>query len=606
MSVVIDSSQMRGSGTGGNAERSIITRIMPLTNIKIDSISILTDSTSSTQMELRIQKSNERSRYGGNRYTGIRHGSGEYKFSNVNYEMKAYNEYWIYTPETSGAPLKAILTYDDKDEFGSSGLRVRIYGKGRAGYTSSYPTSEDNVCHQMFMTISNGNAAPNKPTNLSPGRSDINNPAHVHSLTPTLSWSYSDPDGNPQGIRNIEVYDATTNTVAYSVTNHSSSSVFVIPSGNVLKSNRLHKWRLRVADDKLSYGPWSSFLYFKTTSAPVCNITSPLGTEANPLSISSTPRVMWDYSDADGNGQKSVKVIIKKKSDSSVVHDSGNIISQNKFYDVPANILQVSEQYTIELTVIDSTDMQSEISGPQYILINKPPTKPTNGTILNNSRVNSSQDAIFTFTLGTDEEGDSQKLAIQFATNEIFDENNRTLILGKTVHQADEQAQYYDGDWKDIPNTGIIPTTATKARFNIAKNLTQGKTYYVRARGLSHDTESPGEWSEVDHFRYGDRIIWTTDVTNTTDKAIRVVGTIIIKNDTSKYTLLVEASNNANDDIPVWQDVTTNFIDKSSTTLTNSAKTAEKWGIALRITIVSTDLTDTEEIELEGFGFAFD
>lgn len=68
--------------------------------------------------------------------------------------------------------------------------------------------------------------------------------------------------------------------------------------------------------------------------------------------------------------------------------------------------------------------------------------------------------------------------------------------------------------------------------------------------------------------------------------------------------LTAQASNNANDSSPSWEDVTTAFLSGDYYRFTNLAKTAPDWGVALKITVNAKDRLD--EIELDAIGFSWD
>ena len=66
---------------------------------------------------------------------------------------------------------------------------------------------------------------------------------------------------------------------------------------------------------------------------------------------------------------------------------------------------------------------------------------------------------------------------------------------------------------------------------------------------------------------------------------------------------MVQASNNAFDAEPTWEDVTEAFKTKRYHKFANKTKTASKWGINVRVTVDAKDAQGT--IEFDGFGFAF-
>lgn len=86
-------------------------------------------------------------------------------------------------------------------------------------------------------------------------------------------------------------------------------------------------------------------------------------------------------------------------------------------------------------------------------------------------------------------------------------------------------------------------------------------------------------------------------------KATKILVTTIwnIVGATSK----VEACNNAYDELPTWEDITSQVMINRDFNFTNENKTADKWGINIRIT-VEKNPGYQEEISISGFGGAFE
>jgi len=70
-------------------------------------------------------------------------------------------------------------------------------------------------------------------------------------------------------------------------------------------------------------------------------------------------------------------------------------------------------------------------------------------------------------------------------------------------------------------------------------------------------------------------------------------------------TAKVEACNNAYDALPTWEDITSQVMINRHFNFTNETKTAEKWGINVRIT-VDKNPGYQEEVYIRGFGGAFE
>lgn len=69
-------------------------------------------------------------------------------------------------------------------------------------------------------------------------------------------------------------------------------------------------------------------------------------------------------------------------------------------------------------------------------------------------------------------------------------------------------------------------------------------------------------------------------------------------------TAKVEACNNGFDEVPTWEDITSQVLINRHYNFTNNTKTADKWGINIRFTIEKG--TATEQCIVNGFGGAFE
>jgi hypothetical protein len=104
--------------------------------------------------------------------------------------------------------------------------------------------------------------------------------------------------------------------------------------------------------------------------------------------------------------------------------------------------------------------------------------------------------------------------------------------------------------------------------------------------------------------RYDDKIEFTLKAPIETDIAatkILVTPTWVIP---IGATTKVEVCNNGYDEVPTWEDITSQVITGKHYIFTNDVKTADKWGIDIRFTIEKG--TATEECIIHGFGGAFE
>lgn len=74
---------------------------------------------------------------------------------------------------------------------------------------------------------------------------------------------------------------------------------------------------------------------------------------------------------------------------------------------------------------------------------------------------------------------------------------------------------------------------------------------------------------------------------------------------TEGSTVLVEACNNAFDEVPTWEDITAMVFLNRVYNFTNTTKTADKWGVNVRFKLVKNEGYDGE-VSVSGFGGAFE
>ncbi|NOU54910.1 hypothetical protein HN020_09130 [Brevibacillus borstelensis] len=104
--------------------------------------------------------------------------------------------------------------------------------------------------------------------------------------------------------------------------------------------------------------------------------------------------------------------------------------------------------------------------------------------------------------------------------------------------------------------------------------------------------------------RFEDEISFEIEVPWTTDAAAKRILLTLDMSFPPGAILLAEATNNAFDESPVWEDISFNARYGRGYVFHNDQKTADKWGVSVRVRIEKG--TATEPIEIKGFGGAFD
>lgn len=167
--------------------------------------------------------------------------------------------------------------------------------------------------------------------------------------------------------------------------------------------------------------------------------------------------------------------------------------------------------------------------------------------------------------------------------------------------------EIYDGaNWIPMPATGASVETE-RVRHSLREPLQQNQSYYWRMAARD-TTGNYGEWTLPRIIRAGNVLqfrLKTPIETSAEVERVLVFGYhTIAKDGANPAVLKVEASNNAFDPFPVWEDITAAYLAREYAELTNKNRSADKWGLDIRITIWANDSLNA--IEVLGLGIAFD
>jgi len=150
--------------------------------------------------------------------------------------------------------------------------------------------SESETGHRIwYFTTKSTNNPPNVPSNPNPasGQTGV-------SLTPTLSWASSDPDGDTL---TFDVYFGTSSNPPLVKSNTTSKSYYP----GTLKSKTKYFWKIVARDSKgaETSGPVWYFTTKSTNNPP--NVPSYLNPHYGETGVTLTPRLLWSCSDPDGD-----------------------------------------------------------------------------------------------------------------------------------------------------------------------------------------------------------------------------------------------------------------------------------------------------------------
>lgn len=175
----------------------------------------------------------------------------------------------------------------------------------------------------------------------------------ITTATATLRFPFSDPDvgkgyAEAPTRREIEIVRADT-LAAF------GASPYVITSGitdtmvtGTLTAELTYKARARYDDGSGQRSPWSEWLFFKRSVAPVAAAgTAVDATDANPL-------LDWTFTSSPGKAQAGFRAKVFANVSGNLVVDSGFVASAVTEYEVPGEILANATAYRWQVTVYDT------------------------------------------------------------------------------------------------------------------------------------------------------------------------------------------------------------------------------------------------------------
>jgi len=206
--------------------------------------------------------------------------------------------------------------------------------------------------------------APYAPLNVSPGSATSTTPVLI-SPTPTLSWTFSDPDaGDSQSAYDVLIYNSNgTSLIRDSGWINSSANSYTVPAGT-LTSGTTYSWIVKVKDSKGAVSPNSTLMYIRINTKPTLTLTSYANGQQVPDNIL---HFTWTYADADGQAQKAYQVLGSQDNWATVGYNSGAINSVNAFMDTPA---LASGTWNFKVLVSDGIEWSTEVLRTNLVLPN--------------------------------------------------------------------------------------------------------------------------------------------------------------------------------------------------------------------------------------------
>lgn len=246
-------------------------------------------------------------------------------------------------------------------------------GIDNSGYLYANSPSFDKL-HKFGMDSTpnyfKANRAPNAPSNLKPS-------GKVGTLTPKISWDFSDPDpGDTQREYEVMIRNDEDKVIHYKKEQR-SEQFYTVPA-NILQSNTSYSFTVKVWDQMGEGSPSSAAQKFEIRQAPnPPSRLSPFGSQGNPEILNTlTPLISWKFTDPDlGDTQGEYEVTIRNEQNKIINRKRER--SNKMFYIVPANILESNTTYHYSVKVWDQTGEESSASAAQYFEIRQPPNAPS-------------------------------------------------------------------------------------------------------------------------------------------------------------------------------------------------------------------------------------
>lgn len=204
----------------------------------------------------------------------------------------------------------------------------------------------------------------------------------IGTTTPTISWSYADPDGDAQAAYQVQVRRQSDGVMMWDPGTATGSASAVAYGGSTLAAGTTYEWRVRVQDARgawSAYTGWTAFTPLTIPNPPILN--SPSG-----LIRTLTPTISGSYQQGAGGAEAAYQYEIRRAG--TTIYDSGPVtgaIATGQAYgtdnpsDTPSTppALQWGTAYEIRARSRDVDNQWSGWSSWVQFATESPPTTPT-------------------------------------------------------------------------------------------------------------------------------------------------------------------------------------------------------------------------------------
>ena len=426
--------------------------------------------------------------------------------------------------------------------------------------------------------------------------------AIVDSTTPVFVHRFTDPDtSDAQTAYQYIIENVATEEVAYDTEKVMSTQTFLSVPQSKLNWGERYKFKMRVWDRFDVPSEYTEYQFFMPNRPPTAtNLAPGSNSKETPEGTGSEPTFTWAFTDLDLEAQGSYQLKIYKTQDDMLVYNSNRIYKNIQTHTIPQGVLENGYDYYAVLKVWDVNNL-SAVTPEAYFRTNATPTTPTQTLPIDNCRT--TLRPTFQAIIGTDEENDGMHFAIQVSKDENF--SNEVLEYNSKM-----QRNGWKVNGSDIDTIGATNSSEGQiVSYEMQVDLDRNSTYFWRICGVDANTGAKGAWSSARRVRIGNVLEFELkspiDTQSVAARRILIAMEYALPQDgNTKAEMKLEVCNNAFDSIPTWENATEKFLKMDYYEFVNYSKTAENYGISIRVTINSND--SMKEIAVYSLGVTFD
>ena len=426
--------------------------------------------------------------------------------------------------------------------------------------------------------------------------------AIVDSTTPVFVHRFTDPDtSDAQTAYQYIIENVATEEVAHDTEKVMSTQTFLSVPQSKLNWGERYKFKMRVWDRFDVPSEYTEYQFFIPNRPPTAtNLAPGSNSKETPEGTGSEPTFTWAFTDLDLEAQGSYQLKIYKTQDDMLVYNSNRIYKNIQTHTIPQGVLENGYDYYAVLKVWDVNNL-SAVTPEAYFRTNATPTTPTQTLPIDNCRT--TLRPTFQAIIGRDNEDDGMHFAIQVSKDENF--SNEVLEYNSKM-----QRNGWKVNGSDIDTIGATNSSEGQiVSYEMQVDLDRNSTYFWRICGVDANTGAKGAWSSARRVRIGNVLEFELkspiDTQSVAARRILIAMEYALPQDgNTKAEMKLEVCNNAFDSIPTWENATEKFLKTDYYEFVNYSKTAENYGISIRVTINSND--SMKEIAVYSLGVTFD